>query len=188
MARARRWTSPGNLARALAVLVASTLLTGCGLSPHDAVMRGDIEALRRALDADPGAVHRRDRLDKTPLHHAAAFRALAAMNLLAERGADVNATDRTGMTPLHVAGMLGRGEEAEWLLAHGADPHARDAFGDTPLHTAAMFGGGQALRPLIRAGARLDARNDEGLTPLELAERHGHARVAEALSALAARR
>lgn len=168
------------------LFVAVFALSGCAPSPHDCVIRGDLEALSGVLGKTPEAVKQRDRKGKTPLHMAAGVDQVAAMEVLCAHGAEVDAKDITGMTPLHVAAMYGRRGAAEWLLDHGAAVDATDEFGDTPLHTAAVFGRGHTVSLLVARGAALDARNADGLTPRELAVRGRHERVAALLERLAA--
>jgi ankyrin repeat protein len=170
----------------LALLV---LLAGCAPSPHDLIARGRNDELRRALEKDATSVlAARDRKEKSPLHAAVSCENRVAMELLVERGADVNAADVTGMTPLHVAAMLGRAAEAEWLLDRGARLDARDSFGDTPLHTAAVFGQGGVLQILARRGAALDTPNTAGKTPFMLAHDNRQPRVAALIESLLADR
>jgi ankyrin repeat protein len=63
--------------------------------------------------------------------------AVAAIDLLLERGLDVNGRDTAGNTPLHAA-VTGRGSAVivKALLDRGADVRARNARGVTPLEAA----------------------------------------------------
>ena len=146
--------------------------SGCADSIHDAALKGDIATARRMLDADPGLVHARNKLGKTPLHQAITAATDETMRLLIERGADVNAQDNTGLTPLHVAAWWSVTARADLLLDHGADIGAKDKFGDTPLHTAAMNGRGKMCMVLIRRGADIHDKNRDGREPLDLAVLH----------------
>lgn len=74
--------------------------------PMMAVHRGDVETLRRLLDADPALLtHRCATMpyvklhDLTLLHYAAEFGEEAVIRLLVERGADLNAPAADGTTP-----------------------------------------------------------------------------------------
>jgi ankyrin repeat protein len=172
-----------------ALLLLLAVLPGCAPSPHDLVARSKNDGLRSLLDKDPAdAVAARDRKGKTALHAAVSSENRAAMEMLAEHGADMNAKDVTGMTPLHVAAMLGRAVEAEWLLDHGALIEARDAFGDTPAHTAAVFGQGGVLQVLVQRGASLDIQNNAGKTPLVLARDNRQERVVSLIESIQAGR
>jgi len=160
------------------LLLAATLLSGCGASLHDAVARGERETVQALISERPAAVHDRNELGKTPLHYAVTFKQEAMMALLVDAGAELDAQDNTGMTPLHVAAMLGRKDEARWLMEAGAAMDVSDHFGDRPVHTAALCGQGRVLKCLVDAGARLDERNHAGKTPLDLARSKAHDRVA----------
>lgn len=169
-------------------LLGAILLTGCGVSLHDTVARGDLERAKAMIARNPEVVHSRGYLDKTALHYAVMYKRIDAMALLLEHGADINAADYTGMTPLHVAALAGRRDEARWLIAHGADIEARDRFGDMPVHTAAVFGQGGVVKLLLDHGAALDAVNNEGKTPLDLAWKNRRERAAKYIEELHASR
>jgi len=158
----------------LALFVAS----GCGVSVHDAVARGDINLVQTLLTKHPDGVNAQTKRGKTPLHYAVSYAQQPCMDLLLERGANINAQDATGMTPLHVAAMLGRTGQARWLLDHGALRDSKDSFGDTPLHTAAVFGQGGMVRLLLEAGADASIPNARGKTPADLAKDNRHPDVA----------
>ena len=59
------------------------------------------------------------------------FAGLGMVNLLVDRGADVNAVDEKGETPLHRAAHYGRRAAAGVLLAHGAEVNRRNRKGQT---------------------------------------------------------
>lgn len=160
------------------LVLSSLILAGCEASLHDVIARNDLQTAARMLSANPGLIESRDRLQKTPLHHAVTFRRLDAVTFLIERDAQVNAADLTGMTPLHTAAMFGRIDEARRLLAAGADIHARDKFGDTPLHTAAVFGAAGLIELFAEYGADAGVRNVAGKTPFDLARDYRHGRTA----------
>jgi len=109
---------------------------------HDAVKRGDIEAIGSLLGDD---------------------RTLA--NTVSE-------TDPRLTYPLHVAAEFGQVEAAKVLIAHGADPSLVDGENDaTALGWAAFFGRPRVVEVLVKAGAEASRRNKHGLTPLDCALR-----------------
>ncbi len=81
-----------------------------------------------------------------PIHLAAFFGHAAAVELLADRGADLQTVSRhaqIAVTPLHSAVAREGAEDAltaEALLEHGTPPNATAEGGGTPLHSAAANG------------------------------------------------
>lgn len=163
---------------ALALFALAALAPGCAPSLHDVIGRGDVEAARAMLQADPALAADENELGKQPLQYAISYRQLDAMAALIEAGADINAADHTGMTALHAAALLGWQDGAKWLLEHGADRNQRDTFGDLPSHTAAIHGQGGIIKILFDAGDSLTEKNNAGLTPLDLARKHRRDRAA----------
>jgi uncharacterized protein len=66
------------------------------------------------------------------LHSAASSRNLAAVRLLVEHGAPVNARQQGGWVPIHAAAQNGDREMVDLLLAHGADVDITNNDGKTP--------------------------------------------------------
>jgi Arf-GAP/coiled-coil/ANK repeat/PH domain-containing protein len=58
------------------------------------------------------------------------------MQLLLNRGADVDTQMDDGQTALHRAAYMGRPKAVELLLDRGADPHARTTEGKSPFQVA----------------------------------------------------
>lgn len=90
----------------------------------------------------------------TPLHYAASGGDLAAVTLLLEQGAEVNAVAPNGNTPLMMAAGYGLIDAAELLLRRGADPRAVNHGGRSAADLAEAAGrDGLAaqLRRLARA-------------------------------------
>jgi hypothetical protein len=69
----------------------------------------------------------------SPLMHAARAGDACCMELLLQRGADVEQADPMGRTALHHAALRDSGACAEALMARGASAEAVDAHGKTPL-------------------------------------------------------
>ena len=119
----------------LLTTIAAVALVGCGPSIHDAVLDGNIEAVKQHI-ADGADVNAKAK-GWTPLHYAD-NKEIAV--LLITSGADVNDADDGGATPLHKAAFQGYTEIAELLIANGADVNAKTMSGRggimTPLDVA----------------------------------------------------
>jgi ankyrin repeat protein len=104
---------------------------------HAAVKRGDLPAMRRLLERNPGLANARSE------------------------------TDARGTFPLHVAAESGQAGAARLLLEYGADVAARDLENDAiALGWAAFFGRPEVVDILLNAGSEPGQRNKHGLTPL----------------------
>lgn len=66
---------------------------------------------------------------ETPLHVAVANCSLQTVNMLIERGAEVNAVDAFGLTPLHIVAICGCSDIAVALIEHGALLHDSSTSG-----------------------------------------------------------
>ncbi len=112
-----------------------------------------VEALRLVLAHHANVNARRLRSMETPLMLAAAFGSEAMVQMLLDKGADVNARDKGGQTPLFKSVQRGHAEIVRLLLSRHADPNLRmDTL--SPLHYALQW---QHMRnvaeciPLLRA-------------------------------------
>lgn len=76
----------------------------------------------------------------SPLHSAAASGKLDIVQILAENGADLNASQAGGFTALHAAAHNGNGDMVRYLITSGADPDQKTDDGKTALDLA-MEGG-----------------------------------------------
>ncbi len=130
----------------------------------------DLRAARLLLEhgADPGerAIHR----ETYPLHHVALRgRGPDAVDLLLDRGADIEQRDEYGHTPYQHARLLGQTRVAEHLLARGADPTLPEAC---ELLAACAAGETERARALHGADPRRFERltQDEQALPRECAD------------------
>ncbi|XP_019636860.1 PREDICTED: death-associated protein kinase 1-like [Branchiostoma belcheri] len=141
---------------------------------YTAVQKGDVQTVRRGLDAGVDLRAQRRWSNRTALHVASEHGRTEVAALLIEHGADLKAGDDDDQTSLHVASRYGQTEVAALLIEHGADLEARDGYQDTPLHEAALGGHTGTCELLIRHGADVTARNEGQYTPLHLAAFCGH--------------
>ncbi|MBV9307180.1 MAG: ankyrin repeat domain-containing protein, partial [Acidobacteriaceae bacterium] len=77
-------------------------------------------------------------MKNTPLHAAAAGGKTDLVQVLLQRGADVNARQEGGWTALHAAAQAGNRPMVETLIAGGADLQARAANNQSPLDLALL--------------------------------------------------
>lgn len=138
----------------------------------EAIHTGDVDGLRRLLDANPGFAAERigsaaaengsGGESRTLLHVATDWpghfpRVAAIVAALVEAGADVNAAfeGRHAETPLHWAASSDDVGVLDALVDAGADLEAPGGVaGGTPLDDAVAFGQWKAARRLVERGAR----------------------------------
>ena len=116
----------------LLTTIAAVVLVGCATptqSPNpplfDAVKKGDIEAVRKHLDAGAD-VNTKDEDGYTLLTVAVAYGSKEIVELLIFNGVDVNAKNDGGSTPLNIATAQGHKEIVELLIFNGVDVNAFD--------------------------------------------------------------
>jgi hypothetical protein len=105
----------------------------------------------------------------TPLHIASMNGQLDTIELLLEKGSDIEAQTCDGFTPLHIASMYRRLRAIELLLKNGANIDYEDNDGDTPLNCATMVDDLDAVKLLIDKGCDIESQNNYGRTPLHYA-------------------
>lgn len=136
---------------------------------HDAAARGDVEQLRRLLEAG-AEVDSRDSSGRTPLYRAVEGGHRAVVELLIDAGADVEAGETLGYTPLHRAAFEpNRADIAELLLLAGADVNRPDNMGRTPLHFAKKRGNAEVADLLREYGGVAAGGGGCGCLPASLA-------------------
>ncbi|XP_041026823.1 poly [ADP-ribose] polymerase tankyrase [Juglans microcarpa x Juglans regia] len=144
---------------------------------------GDLDALRLALDNLTGSIDEPVEDGDTALHLACLYGHFPCVQLLLERGANLEAKDEDGAIPLHDACAGGFVEIAQLLLTTANDTESVkrmlesvDAEGDTPLHHAARGEHVDVVRLLLASGASPAKSNTYGRTPSELADPDTEAR------------
>jgi serine/threonine protein kinase len=103
------------------------------------------------------------------MHLAAAHGDIAAIQLLIDNQASVQAKDYVQWSPLHWAAYEGHPEAVQLLLDAKADKEAKDTWARTPLHIAAIKDQEKAIGCLIHNKADVQAADYQEKTPYDLA-------------------
>jgi len=159
--------------------------------------KGNLGAVRLLLDRRPDLAYQQVALRRTALHVATIHGHQPIVQLLLDRGADINAEDRDCRTPLHLVADQGRDDIASLLLQRGAKVDVRDVSKLTPLHLASQFkvaevllgkdarvnanakdGHPDPLRAPVECGTGVSARDVDGWTPLHMASYYGYGDLA----------
>ncbi|KAG0484314.1 hypothetical protein HPP92_008393 [Vanilla planifolia] len=145
----------------------------------DAAKRGDVDALRLALDNHNGSIDDPIEDGDTVLHLCCLYGSLSCVQLLVDRGANFEAKDEEGAIPLHDACAGGYAEIVQLILNCAGNStlvkqmlDTTDAEGDTPLHHAARGEHMNVVQLLLTMGASPAKANAYGKVPAELAD-HG---------------
>ncbi|KAL7947738.1 ankyrin repeat-containing domain protein [Trichoderma barbatum] len=89
----------------------------------------------------------------TPIHIASQNGQIKVVELLFERGADIQAQTREGWTPIYLASLRGQTQVIEFLLEKGADIMIPNKAGRTPIHAASQNGSLEVVKLLFEHGA-----------------------------------
>ncbi len=121
----------------------------------NAAKKGDMSEIERLL-AEGVDANEEDPI-ASPIHWAAMNGHAAAVTVLAENGAELEAQSSMLGAPLHAAARFDRVEAIEALLAAGADPDVRDRNAFTPLMRAVTENRPAAVEALLAGGADINA-------------------------------
>jgi ankyrin repeat protein len=153
-------------------------------SIHDACGRGDIDAVRALIAADPAAVDADDEHGWRPIFHAGLWRQEQVVRLLIEAGADLAAHDGYVM---HYAGEVpGNKAIVSLLIQYGAlDAHVRPTDDLSRQFLAAVFLGDAArVRSMLARHPHLaTALDGHGDQPILHAARNGDTQIVRLLIA-----
>ncbi len=156
---------------------------------HTAIRAGDLDEVRRQLDAEPALIDTAK--PWSGLFTAARTAQLEAAKLLLERGAKVDGPNREGNTPLWFAcqssaDAADRIAVATLLLDHGARVNAICEDGSTPLHFAAWRGPIAMVELLISRGAKEWIGDKDNKKPIDYVRENGqsadHDQIVELLN------
>ncbi len=106
----------------------------------------------------------------TPLHLAVfSIKHKQIVEMLVNKGADVNAQPASGATPLFFAVVRDQKDDVQLLLEHSANVNLPDAYGDTCLDMALRLQFGSVIPILLDKGADINAIDQSQHRPLSYA-------------------
>ncbi len=108
-----------------------------GSSIWAAAKRNDIQLLEKKI-TEGFDVNKKDYLQATPLHWAAAYGNTEAINFLLKNGADINIGDGKNSTPLHWASFMARPNSVKLLMENMASPERKNSDGSNAFQSAEL--------------------------------------------------
>ncbi|XP_068082539.1 ankyrin repeat and death domain-containing protein 1A-like [Anabrus simplex] len=149
---------------------------------HEAVIKNDAEAVRRALK-DPLNIDSRNNYGRAPIHWAASRGNIEIMEMLIAAKCDIEAKDKYGMRPIMMAAWHGRKGAVEMLINCGASVVAVNRKQYTLLMCAARNNQLEVLNFLLDTleDINLDATDADHQTALFHAAHAGHTDVVKRL-------
>ncbi len=153
----------------------------------------NISPLRLALEGKNGSeqwilnsetISSTDGSGNTVLHYAAEWRLPEeTLELLIQKGCDVNAENSNGETPIFSAAKSDNPSTIMTLAKKGANIQERDNLGSSALHVAVRWDALSAAEQLSNLGIDVNAQNIAGKTPLDEAAIEGNISMASFLIA-----
>uniref|UniRef100_A0A671LEA3 Serine/threonine-protein phosphatase 6 regulatory ankyrin repeat subunit A-like n=1 Tax=Sinocyclocheilus anshuiensis TaxID=1608454 RepID=A0A671LEA3_9TELE len=144
----------------------------CSCLPRRCVFRCGFDAVQVLLKHSAD-VNARDKNWQTPLHVAAANKAVRCAEALVPLLSNVNVSDRAGRTALHHAAFSGHLEMVRLLLSRGANINAFDKKDRRAIHWAAYMGHMEVVKLLVSHGAEVTCKDKKAYTPLHAAASSG---------------
>ena len=115
------------------------------------------------------------------LYFAARCGHKSIVEMLIDKGANINHAKNNGVTPLFIAAENGHKDIVEIFINKGTDINRAQYQGATPLLIAAENGHNDIVKMLIENGADINHAQNQGTTPLLVAAEKGHNHVVKML-------
>ena len=145
-----------------------------------ALREPSLKVAKLLIDTPKIDLDAKNAVDESPLMMAALKGHTELVQLLINKGADIN---KTGWTPLHYAASFGHLQIMQMLLDAHAYLDAESPNGSTPLMMAAQYGTPSAVKLLLEAGADPLIKNQLGLTAIDFAQTVQRPESAEIIAA-----
>ncbi|XP_048577713.1 85/88 kDa calcium-independent phospholipase A2 [Nematostella vectensis] len=157
-------------------------VNGYALPIHTALKANGTRCASLLIDFHPELISARDlKYGGSPLHWV---KTKEAVEILLEKGADMESRNNAGETALHVMARRRRVACIVALLAHGVAVDAACSEGCTALHVAAEVDDPDIVRALIVFGANINVTNHSHHTPRHIATAGRRQRWVEVVEAL----
>jgi ankyrin repeat protein len=154
---------------------------GAALDIFEASALGRVDRIKALLADDPARVSAYAEDGFYPVGLAAFFGQLAAVEVLIDAGADLQAPARNPfkVQSIHAAAASGNIEIVRAVLEGGADANAQQQAGFRAMHEAGSKGDRALAELLVGFGANPRLKNDEGKSSIDFANEKGHKELAK---------
>jgi len=143
---------------------------------------GNVDELIIALNQGNKSINwYRDDYGSTALHAATRKGYYKIVQILLDRGIDINSKNNSGYTALHEASFVGNVNIVKILLDKGIDTNCKDYNGWTALHLAARYDHMNIVEILLDGGTDINSKEFNDWTALHDAAFKGHMNVVEIL-------
>jgi uncharacterized protein len=105
------------------------------------------------------------------IHRYAEYGHALAVELLLEKGSEVDPKTKSGYAPLVCAAENGHADVVQVLLEWGAEVNAQGYDGKTALMEASQYGKVEVVKLLLDAGADIEVRDHDGRTAWDIAKK-----------------
>ncbi len=130
-----------------------------------AISTKDEAAVQRILEENPEIVEKKDDMGNSPLHYAAHMGDTSLIQLILDKGGDIDSANKRGLRPIIFAVNNGDRKTVKYLVEKGSDINSPDVSGLSPVDWALYSRHPEIATFLVERGARFDI-SQPGITRL----------------------